>query len=201
MNSCFMLHKEAYNGDIMFQDNWNPDWQATSSSKVAYLIEKLKLLKGISINQSLGQEKDNTHPMRNLEETATLRQLQESAEKAIVFSQFLEHINVIESQVIFFFLTSSLWLLAWWFTLQHQIHQSEFNPCYGLDCNWFPLNVKKISVCLSIYLTIFNNPSNSPSLSLSLSLCCVVNMHSRQSAGESLFLFFFSFFLLLHSFC
>ncbi|KAH7440483.1 hypothetical protein KP509_04G109900 [Ceratopteris richardii] len=69
------------------QDNWDPDWQATSSSKVAYLVERLKSMKAGGPNDELVDDIINTAQTDFLE-------------KAIVFSQFLEHIHVIESQLL-----------------------------------------------------------------------------------------------------
>ncbi|KAJ7544027.1 hypothetical protein O6H91_09G062200 [Diphasiastrum complanatum] len=60
------------------QEDWHADWKATASSKVAYLVEQLKLLQGATI--------ENPH-------------LNNCMEKVIVFSQFLEHIEVIKEQL------------------------------------------------------------------------------------------------------
>lgn len=96
------------------QDAWDPDWQSTSSSKVAYLIERLKVLQ--ESNRKLGyclDKKDDRKAFINSQKspcsafthqgTAT-RPNGESCnmlpEKIIIFSQFLEHIHVIEQQVI-----------------------------------------------------------------------------------------------------
>ncbi|XP_002965572.2 F-box protein At3g54460 [Selaginella moellendorffii] len=54
------------------QEDWHSEWQATSSSKVSYLVERLRGL----------QQENGKLP-----------------EKAIVFSQFLEHISAIEMQL------------------------------------------------------------------------------------------------------
>ncbi|CAN1316314.1 F-box protein At3g54460 [Linum perenne] len=91
------------------QDDWNPDWQSTSSSKVAYLVARLKALQE--------DNKDSWHPIYknngsgNVEgepqlvsglvqqggcNSATYRVVKE---KVIIFSQFLEHIHVIEQQL------------------------------------------------------------------------------------------------------
>lgn len=77
------------------QDNWDPDWQATSSSKVAYLVERLKSLKATGMNSDQAQ-KDDILLGPDEEDTSQAH----LPEKAIVFSQFLEHINVIESQLL-----------------------------------------------------------------------------------------------------
>ncbi|KAG9138260.1 hypothetical protein Leryth_001471 [Lithospermum erythrorhizon] len=59
------------------QDDWNPDWQSTSSSKVSYLVSKLK----------------------NLHQTNMKSHEEQAPDKVIIFSQFLEHIHVIEEQL------------------------------------------------------------------------------------------------------
>ncbi|XP_066307949.1 F-box protein At3g54460-like isoform X2 [Miscanthus floridulus] len=70
------------------QDDWDPDWQSTSSSKVAYLIEKLRSLRetGDNITNSVGHANTPSY------------QPQAMFDKVIIFSQFLEHIHVIEQQ-------------------------------------------------------------------------------------------------------
>lgn len=74
------------------QDDWDPDWQSTTSSKVSYLIGRLK-----DLNQS---NRKNAHCTRIINNSSALDH--ESAtlpDKVIIFSQFLEHINVIEEQL------------------------------------------------------------------------------------------------------
>ncbi|WOK99090.1 F-box protein [Canna indica] len=95
------------------QDEWDPDWQSTCSSKVAYLVERLRSLR--EANQKIGYSLEGTDktkmliygsktnccflsqqvdgPMHNMESCKT------PTEKVIVFSQFLEHIHVIEQQL------------------------------------------------------------------------------------------------------
>lgn len=96
---------------IYIQDDWNPDWQSTSSSKVAYLVEKLKVLEEDNREISSAMIKDNA--VKHIEElfwpsqmcnSNTLSRPSVDSQKAllkkvIVFSQFLEHIHVIEQQV------------------------------------------------------------------------------------------------------
>ncbi|OVA04873.1 SNF2-related [Macleaya cordata] len=98
------------------QDDWNPDWHATSSSKVAYLVEKLKALQ--EANRKIGysvDENNNLNPSGELLTSkkrhwnvalyldactkANDRSLEIPPEKVIIFSQFLEHIHVIEQQL------------------------------------------------------------------------------------------------------
>ncbi|KAF5184197.1 F-box protein [Thalictrum thalictroides] len=99
------------------QDDWDPDWHATSSSKVAYLIERLKALAevnremGYSLNEiSFEQSSDvSLLPSQKgrcsmvLHQDACEKQddkiSKSSPEKVIIFSQFLEHIHVIEQQL------------------------------------------------------------------------------------------------------
>lgn len=91
------------------QDNWDPDWQSTSSSKVAYLIQRLKALSeandeaalvpppSLSKSDALLQEVDHSRAIPSDHEIVI--------EKVLIFSQFLEHIHVIEQQVtVIFFL-------------------------------------------------------------------------------------------------
>ncbi|XP_062093158.1 F-box protein At3g54460 [Humulus lupulus] len=98
------------------QDNWDPDWQSTSSSKVAYLIHKLKELQ--DANREIYQTKDGGTDNQNVEGLLCTSTINESDEltqefgsfrmspahkrimdKVLVFSQFLEHIHVIEQQL------------------------------------------------------------------------------------------------------
>ncbi|XP_047319824.1 F-box protein At3g54460 [Impatiens glandulifera] len=69
------------------QDEWNPDWQSTSSSKVAYLVRRLKEI----------QEADGIIGHCADTDCSTIV----TSEKVIIFSQFLEHIHVIEQQLTF----------------------------------------------------------------------------------------------------
>ncbi|KAI5002062.1 hypothetical protein ZWY2020_026712 [Hordeum vulgare] len=86
------------------QDDWDPDWQSTTSSKVAYLIEKLRSLREAnrkhlhSTNVTTGaglanksSYQDDNNPQTRLPQTLP--------DKVIIFSQFLEHIHVIEQQL------------------------------------------------------------------------------------------------------
>ncbi|XP_025816393.1 F-box protein At3g54460 isoform X2 [Panicum hallii] len=75
------------------QDDWDPDWQSTSSSKVAYLIEKLRSLQETNMNH--GNNITNCVDHAN----ALSCQPQAMLDKVIIFSQFLEHIHVIEQQL------------------------------------------------------------------------------------------------------
>ncbi|XP_074572735.1 F-box protein At3g54460 [Curcuma longa] len=95
------------------QDDWDPDWQSTCSSKVAYLVERLKVLQ--ETNRKIGysvEEIDNSkieiyysktnYRFLDLQEAWSLQHSNSCkilTEKVIVFSQFLEHINVIEQQL------------------------------------------------------------------------------------------------------
>lgn len=100
------------------QDNWDPDWHATTSSKVAYLVEKLKVLR--DANREMGYCLD-TEDLPNDVEVVPLsgetsynsaagklgcdapeisdNPHRKLPEKAIIFSQFLEHIHVVERQL------------------------------------------------------------------------------------------------------
>ncbi|PIN04982.1 hypothetical protein CDL12_22477 [Handroanthus impetiginosus] len=95
------------------QDDWNPDWQSTSSSKVTYLVRQLKKLQ--ETNRMIGFPCENMEVMSNeLNFSSNKIYLdvplkycrksmnkwsQISLEKVIVFSQFLEHIHIIEQQL------------------------------------------------------------------------------------------------------
>lgn len=89
----------------MSQDDWDPDWHATSSSKVAYLVEQLKVIQNDNLlrfprDTGAIMEAELTGPVSNMWQTLTkTASTSVLPEKAIVFSQFLEHINVIEAQV------------------------------------------------------------------------------------------------------
>lgn len=91
------------------QDDWDPDWQSTSSSKVSYLVQRLKSL------QEANRKLDCREIVSNFDEFSTFdirdcdffvegvcRQQNDIScmpDKVIIFSQFLEHIHVIEQQV------------------------------------------------------------------------------------------------------
>ncbi|XP_030489447.2 F-box protein At3g54460 [Cannabis sativa] len=98
------------------QDNWDPDWQSTSSSKVSYLIHKLKELQ--DANREVYQSMDGGTGNQNIEFLLSSSRMNEFDErtqdfgsfrtssthkrikdKVLVFSQFLEHIHVIEQQL------------------------------------------------------------------------------------------------------
>lgn len=101
----------------LVQDNWDPDWHATSSSKVAYLVERLKYLQNTNRKIAYPLADDSTESGEHMHLVGSRKQLHgilyhedkadmlnESSgslpEKVIVFSQFLEHIHVIEQQVL-----------------------------------------------------------------------------------------------------
>ncbi|KAK6228659.1 hypothetical protein SCA6_000999 [Theobroma cacao] len=100
------------------QDDWNPDWQSTTSSKVAYLVERLKALQEVNkeIRCSMDEDNDAKHidkllwPSQRSNMGVPLlqncsRHGKESyktlPQKVLIFSQFLEHIHVIEQQLTF----------------------------------------------------------------------------------------------------
>lgn len=91
---------------MFIQDNWDPDWQSTSSSKVTYLVQKLNaLLEGNrEVGYCIGEGKSHMSDAKlllldNFSRTSTNTE-KLSPEKVIIFSQFLEHIHVIEQQVV-----------------------------------------------------------------------------------------------------
>ncbi|KAI4323540.1 hypothetical protein L6164_023137 [Bauhinia variegata] len=98
------------------QDNWDPDWQSTSSSKVSYLVQKLKALQ--ETNKERGYYHiDNGNDQYHAEKSCPLQtrdtesshqeyhiistKTNMAPEKVLIFSQFLEHIHVIEQQLTF----------------------------------------------------------------------------------------------------
>ncbi|KAL4369697.1 hypothetical protein GQ457_05G021680 [Hibiscus cannabinus] len=100
------------------QDDWNPDWQSTSSSKVSYLVERLKALQ--EVNKEIHCSVDEDDEVKNIDKLLWPSQrcamgvpllLNCSSpgngsykilpEKVLIFSQFLEHIHVIEQQLTF----------------------------------------------------------------------------------------------------
>uniref|UniRef100_A0A1D1XU40 F-box protein At3g54460 n=1 Tax=Anthurium amnicola TaxID=1678845 RepID=A0A1D1XU40_9ARAE len=95
------------------QDNWDPDWHATSSSKVAYLVERLKDLQeaNVKLGYCIGTIDGSEELVTNRKKHSTSLVQQYCAnkpnydsysimpEKVIIFSQFLEHIHVIEQQL------------------------------------------------------------------------------------------------------
>lgn len=80
------------------QDDWNPDWQSTSSSKVSYLVEKLKDLQESNklMRHDVKEFDDLVSPFGRSNACAGFNA---SPEKVLIFSQFLEHIHVIEQQL------------------------------------------------------------------------------------------------------
>ncbi|XP_022764767.1 F-box protein At3g54460 [Durio zibethinus] len=98
------------------QDDWNPDWQSTSSSKVAYLVERLKALQ--EVNNEICCSKDEDNDAKHIDKLLWPSQSSNMGvplllncsrlgnksyktlpEKVLIFSQFLEHIHVIEQQL------------------------------------------------------------------------------------------------------
>ncbi|CAI9091372.1 OLC1v1026393C2 [Oldenlandia corymbosa var. corymbosa] len=69
-------------------DEWHPDWKLTSSSKVTYLVHQLKHL--LEFNGRLQQDDSMEFGSFSTDSWP---------DKVIVFSQFLEHIHVIEQQL------------------------------------------------------------------------------------------------------
>ncbi|KAL1212522.1 F-box protein [Cardamine amara subsp. amara] len=93
------------------QDDWNPDWQSTSSSKVSYLVDKLRKLQEVNRKSILSFNKNDND---NLEEdrSGTSKAFWGKqfngqdcgsqmlfVDKVLIFSQFREHILVIEEQL------------------------------------------------------------------------------------------------------
>uniref|UniRef100_A0ACD5XGY1 Uncharacterized protein n=1 Tax=Avena sativa TaxID=4498 RepID=A0ACD5XGY1_AVESA len=78
------------------QDDWDPDWQSTTSSKVAYLVEKLRSLREANIH---GYSTNITNGAGLAYNNVQTRLPQTLPDKVIIFSQFLEHIHVIEQQL------------------------------------------------------------------------------------------------------
>ncbi|KAL2234116.1 UNVERIFIED_CONTAM: F-box protein [Sesamum indicum] len=96
------------------QDDWNPDWQLTSSSKVTYLVRRLKELQEMNrtigygdkrevISNELNFSSNRSYFHISLDQEACNKARNEGShvpsEKVIIFSQFLEHIHVIEQQL------------------------------------------------------------------------------------------------------
>ncbi|KAF2567538.1 hypothetical protein F2Q68_00026398 [Brassica cretica] len=93
------------------QDDWNPDWQSTSSSKVSYLVDRLKKLHEgnrksiLSFNKSSCDNLEENRPGTSKAflgqdfHEQDLRSQMVLVDKVLIFSQFLEHIHVIEQQL------------------------------------------------------------------------------------------------------
>lgn len=99
---------------LRVQDDWDPDWQSTSSSKVSYLVQRLKALQ--ESNKEKGYYNINYQVLAESSCPLVTRDMKLSfqhcplniepnnmPEKVLIFSQFLEHIHVIERQVIYLF--------------------------------------------------------------------------------------------------
>ncbi|XP_010554480.1 PREDICTED: F-box protein At3g54460 [Tarenaya hassleriana] len=83
------------------QDDWNPDWHSTMSSKVAYLVGRLRKLQESNRKNILSFCKTNSRA--NFEQdfnSLGFGAWMGLVDKVLIFSQFLEHINVIEQQLI-----------------------------------------------------------------------------------------------------
>lgn len=104
------------------QDNWDPDWQSTSSSKVAYIVEKLKAVQeanskvdcppvdnsDVILTENLLSEKIDSKGLMQVQRFSMSTKINETnLDKVLVFSQFLEHIHVIEQQVTIIYHTMS----------------------------------------------------------------------------------------------
>ena len=91
---------------LFVQDSWNSDWQSTSSSKVAYLVQRLKEIQDASrkivCSRIEGNHVEKSFDVFFPQEPSRKPSIDSSkapCEKVLVFSQFLEHIHVIEQQV------------------------------------------------------------------------------------------------------
>lgn len=88
------------------QDSWDPDWQSTSSSKVTYLVQRLKEIQ-VTRSQKVCSMLEGAYAERPCDIIFSQEPCcnpcidfsEAPAEKVIVFSQFLEHIHVIEQQL------------------------------------------------------------------------------------------------------
>ncbi|CAL9208234.1 unnamed protein product [Musa hybrid cultivar] len=126
------------------QDDWDPDWQSTSSSKVAYLVERLKVLQ--ETNRKFGESVDGIDKTKELlysskvncsffaHRKAWSTQNSEACkvlpEKVIVFSQFLEHIHVVEQQ-----LTVAGIIFAKMYSPMHSSNKMKSLMTFQLDPN------------------------------------------------------------------
>jgi SNF2 family DNA or RNA helicase len=86
------------------QDDWDPDWQSTTSSKVAYLVNKLRSLKAENIKHGYSRNMANGACLSSQSSCQDHNNVEgrlphTMPDKVIIFSQFLEHIHVIEQQV------------------------------------------------------------------------------------------------------
>ncbi|KAJ8756029.1 hypothetical protein K2173_024576 [Erythroxylum novogranatense] len=97
------------------QDQWYPDWESTSSSKAAYIVQRLKSLQ--EANRESFYSVNNSNDVKKIEEQVHQSQISNSCglfevsskhcfdshktstEKVIIFSQFLEHLAVVGRQL------------------------------------------------------------------------------------------------------
>ncbi|KAK9125078.1 hypothetical protein Scep_013924 [Stephania cephalantha] len=116
---CVSSHPEVDTDGWIRGDDWDPDWQSTSSSKVAYLVERLKTLQEANIKLGYAPDENGDaqcssndllsskkYPWKRLVQHETFSGRNSEPykllpEKVIIFSQFLEHIHVIEQQLTF----------------------------------------------------------------------------------------------------
>ncbi|KAJ8423789.1 hypothetical protein Cgig2_023111 [Carnegiea gigantea] len=84
---------------------WDADWQSTCSSKIAYLVERLKEIQATNKLSDCSMDKATYGGVCDFvsREELCARQNNGSSEtpaqKVLIFSQFLEHIHVIEQQL------------------------------------------------------------------------------------------------------
>ncbi|RWW50696.1 hypothetical protein BHE74_00043023 [Ensete ventricosum] len=132
------------NPNPKWPDDWDPDWQSTSSSKVAYLVEQLKVLQ--ETNKKIGESVDGIDKTKELlyssnancsvfaHRKAWSTHNSESCkvlpEKVIVFSQFLEHIHVVEQQ-----LTVAGIIFAKMYSPMHSSNKMKSLMTFQLDPN------------------------------------------------------------------
>lgn len=82
------------------QDDWDPDWQSTSSSKVAYVVDRLKELQEANLAIGLSEnDRTDANPLDMLFQAQSYGSSRALPEKVIIFSQFLEHMHIVEQQL------------------------------------------------------------------------------------------------------
>lgn len=133
------------------QDDWDPDWQSTSSSKVSYLVRRLKALQEsnskVDCPTNVKNSAMDTNNLISLSEMGDSRELiqvrgfrrgamthETNLDKVLVFSQFLEHIHVIEQQVTVVYYT-----ISWFYVIIILRVMDSYTILCPVDHCWYQI--------------------------------------------------------------
>lgn len=134
---------------VLVQDDWDPDWQSTSSSKVTYLVRRLKALQEANSkvdcptnDKNCSMDTENLPSLPHMGDSKELIQVhgfrmsskthETNLEKVLVFSQFLEHIHVIEQQVTIVYYT-----ISWLYVIIFVQVMDSYTILFPVDHCWY----------------------------------------------------------------